>query len=193
MLRPLVTASILFLVFFPSPSRGGTSTYEGALAFRTPYDSKYRKVETYLTTLRGDPAGLGSPSFAVQQSRIQRYLNLAQAFTFQVEDFLDSGVQEDYWQLPLETERLRSGDCEDLAIWLYCQLLDEGFHTIRLTLGLAGNGNKTMHAWVTWFERGKIYVLDPSRREGIYFSSGDGCITYQPRYSYYFDRKWHHQ
>ena len=193
MFRLLVIASILSLVFFPFPSRGETPDYLGCKTLRTPYDTKYRKVETYLNSIRDVNAELYSPSFVIQQSRIRRYLKMAQSFRFQEEGWLSSGKQQDHWQLPEETERLRTGDCEDLAIWLYCHLLDEGFNNIRFTLGFAGAEDKATHAWITWYERGKTYVLDPSRKEGIFCCSRSNSITYQPCYSYYFDKKWHHR
>lgn len=193
MLRSLVIVFIYFLVFFTFPSRGETLNYQGCQTFRTPYDTKYRKVETYLVSIRKVNSEFCSPSFCKQQNRIRRYLNMARSFRFQQEDWLSSGRQEDHWQLPEETERLESGDCEDLAIWLYCHLLDEGFNNIRLTLGFAGAKDKALHAWVTWYERGKTYILDPSRREGIYCLSQSGSIIHRPYYSYYFDKKWSHR
>lgn len=193
MVRSLVIASILSVVFLACPSQGETLNYQGCHTLRTPYDSKYRKVEAYLAGTREVNAEFSSPSFVVQQSRIRRYLEKVRSFTFQEEGVLSSGNQEDHWQLPEETERLGRGDCEDLAIWLYCHLLAEGFNNIRFTLGLAGAGNKAIHAWVTWYERGKTYILDPSRRQGIYCFSQPGPVTYQPYYSYYFEKKWHHR
>jgi predicted transglutaminase-like cysteine proteinase len=107
---------------------------------------------------------------------------------------LSSGKQRDLWQLPEETEALGAGDCEDLAIWLYSKLLSEGLSNIRFTVGLAGSEeNQSMHAWVTWYERGEIYILDPSRRGGIFGPGQSGSITYQPYYSYYLNQKWHHR
>ncbi len=193
MLKPSVIAFILFLFSFPFPSQCESVDFFGSMTERTPYDAKYRAVETYLASIPEVNPVLSSPSFSMQKQRIRRYLQIARNFTFQEEDLLSSGRRMDHWQLPQETEGLGSGDCEDLAIWLYCQLLDEGFYNIRLTIGLAGTEDKTMHAWVSWHERGEMYILDPSRKEGIYRSGQLGSVTYQPYYSYYFGRKWHHR
>ena len=193
MRRAVVIIFFHFLAFFIFASQGETFNACGRQASRTPYDTKYRKVEAYLVSIQEVNAQFCSPSFSIQQSRIQRYLKIVRSFRFQPEGTLSSGIQEDHWQLPEETERLRSGDCEDLAIWLYCHLLDEGFDNIRFTLGFAGAENKAMHAWVTWYERGKTYILDPSRRSGIYGPCQSGSITYQPYYSYCFGEKWHHR
>ena len=193
MRRTRVIIFLGFLTFFIFPSQGGALNKFGSQAFRTPYDVKYRKVQIYLASTRNLSAGGGSPSFSRQQSMIQRFLNMAHGFRFEQEPMLSSGKSEDHWQLPEETERLGCGDCEDLAIWLYCRLLDEGFTNIRFTLGLAGTEDKAMHAWITWYERGEIYIVDPSRRGGLYCASESGSITYQPFYSYYFDQRWDHQ
>ena len=192
MRRAQVMIWLHLVVFFMFPLTSESFNEVGLQASRTPYDSKYHKVETYVDSLRNVSAGCCSPSFSTQQSRIQRYLQIARQFTFQPERVLGSGKQEDLWQLPEETERLGSGDCEDLAIWLYCHLLNEGFTNIRFTLGFAGRENKSMHAWVTWYERGKTYIIDPSRSGGIYGATQPGPVSYEPQFSYYFDKRWHH-
>ncbi|NIQ39359.1 MAG: hypothetical protein GTN81_12305 [Proteobacteria bacterium] len=189
----LLTLLILTLGVLPVQSRAETPDYLGLETPRTPYDSKYRKVSTLLASAyKIRPSG-HSPSFSSQEKRIRQYLEIAQSFSFKEERRLSSGREEDYWQLPEETERIRSGDCEDLAIWLYYHLLHEGFHNVRFTVGYAGAEDKGVHAWVTWYEKGRTYILDPSRREGIYSSHQLGSITYQPWYSYYLDKKWNHR
>ena len=192
--RPLIIICFHLLAVLISAIPGHTSNDAGREASRTPYDVKYQKVEIYLASAQQSQPENAVPSYCRQLSRIRRYLTMAQHFRFQIEGMRCSGIQEDHWQLPDETERLGTGDCEDLAIWLYCHLLEEGINNIRLTLGLAGSKeNKAMHAWVTWYNRGKMYILDPSRREGVYPSDQFGPITYQPCYSYCLDKKWHHQ
>lgn len=193
-IRMFTVIWLCFLLIALSSVPGGAYTEAERETSRTPYDIKYRDVETYLGFARGIQCENGTPSYCKQLCRIQRYITMAHRFTFQIEGMDHSGIQEDHWQLPEETERLGTGDCEDLAIWLYCHLLREGFSNVRLTLGLAGAPEKkAMHAWVTWYKRGKMYILDPSRREGVYASDQPGSIMYQPRYSYYFEKKWHHQ
>lgn len=183
----------LFLIVLSS-APGGAYNETGRETSRTPYDIKYREVENYLGFAREIQSENCTPSYCKQLHRIQRYITMAHHFTFQIEGMSHSGIQEDHWQLPDETERLGTGDCEDLAIWLYCHLLKEGFSNVRLTLGLAGAPEKkSMHAWVTWYKRGKTYILDPSRMEGMYTMDQSGPIRYQPCYSYCLDRKWHHQ
>jgi predicted transglutaminase-like cysteine proteinase len=183
-----------FLTVLITATPGHASSDAGREALRTPYDAKYQKVELYLTsTQQGQPRN-AVPSYRRQLSRVRRYLTLAQHFTFQMEGMRASGVQEDHWQLPDETENLGTGDCEDLAIWLYCQLLAEGISNIRLTLGFAGSDeNRAMHAWVTWYKRGKMVILDPSRRKGMYTADPLDPVTYQPCYSYCLDKRWLHQ
>ncbi len=192
MLRLLIILFTLSFGVYPLHAREQTSDYFGSQTPRTPYDIKYRKVETYLAPIRNMNGGFWNPSLFIQERKVHRYLEIAKSFEFIEEGRLSSGMQADYWQLPEETERLRSGDCEDLAIWLYCHLLDEGFQNIRFTLGFAGSENQAVHAWVTWYRKGETYILDPSRRGGIYRSSQPDSITYEPWYSYYFEKKWNH-
>ncbi|MBW2058580.1 MAG: hypothetical protein JRH07_02570 [Deltaproteobacteria bacterium] len=194
MMRRLVIVLFMVSTVLLAPARRGqTLNSRGWPASRTPYDRKYRKVETYLASTPRIDGRFSCPSFVIQRSRIEHYLEEARRFRFQEEGTLATGKQQDHWQLPEETEKLRSGDCEDLAIWLYCRLIAEGFSNIRFTLGLAGATKRAMHAWVTWYEKGKTYILDPSRKQGIYSLDLTEATTYQPYYSYYLDRKWHHQ
>jgi hypothetical protein len=189
----MVLFFILFLMASMRPSYGEIASFQRSLASRTPYDSKYRRVEDFLKSIQKPKDGVLGMSFSNQESVVRRYLDRAKGFRFQSERLLPSGIEEDHWQLPGETESLGTGDCEDLAIWLYYQLLEEGLSNVRLTLGLAGGERKTMHAWVSWYERGRIYILDPSRTEGIYPSTSSELISYDPKYSFYFAKRWLHQ
>ncbi len=66
------------------------------------------------------------------------------------------------WQLPFETERLGTGDCDDKAVWLYSKLLKDGVGNVRLVLGNYKKGELSVHMWVNWYQDGQVYILDPT-------------------------------
>ncbi len=61
----------------------------GSPTIRTPYDTRYQKIREYL-----------------KEAKNHIHYKAEKKGT-------------DYWQLPLETEYLGTGDCEDKAIWLF--------------------------------------------------------------------------
>jgi hypothetical protein len=67
------------------------------------------------------------------------------------------------WQLPRETEREGSGDCEDLASWLCAQLRVTGEDT-RATVTTYQSAPGIRHCVV---RRGNGTIEDPSRRLGM--------------------------
>ena len=68
----------------------------------------------------------------------------------------------DYWQTPEETERLRTGDCEDLAIYLQ-KLLYKESRKSQVEFGFANRLNfLSKHAWVEMKINGEEYILDPA-------------------------------
>ena len=137
--------------------------YPGAPTHRTPYDSKYERVRLYLTEARAK-------------------------ITYTPEQ-----PDRDYWQLPAETETLGTGDCEDMAIWLYARMKHDGLQPVRLCIGKHTADAALMHAWLIWRYKNSFYVLDPSisakplRQDKI--RAGD----YVPHYSFDGDRKWRHE
>lgn len=102
--------------------------------------------------------------FDAKYARVQKYLEQASKKEYQRE------YSGDYWRLPEETEAMGGGDCEDLAIWLYCKLLQEGFEDVRFVTGLIytsmAKTQRYGHAWVQWHSERGIYVLDPTDHSG---------------------------
>ncbi len=119
--------------------------------------------------------------------KVRKYLETANRFKYKAD-----GVGADYWQLPLETERLGTGDCEDKAIWLYSKLIKEGFEDIRLVLGNYRRSRSSFHMWVNWYHNGKIFVLDPTENDGIWRADEYPKDFYEPCYSFYKDKSWKH-
>ena len=71
----------------------------------------------------------------------------------------DQFGEEDFWMPPEEFERLRTGDCEDFALWTWRQLMEMGLNA-RFVAGRAGRyGNG--HAWVTFADERKHYLVEP--------------------------------
>lgn len=66
---------------------------------------------------------------------------------------------KDYWQLPSETNKLRTGDCEDYAIAKWYELLQNGIPERDMTL-LQGISGFEFHAILQVYYEGKFYYLD---------------------------------
>jgi predicted transglutaminase-like cysteine proteinase len=99
----------------------------------------------------------------------------------------------DYWQLPHQTEKRGKGDCEDKAIWLYSKLLKKGFKNVRLVIGKYRSSDIIFHAWVVWYHKSRIFILDPTHQGAIKELKNFSSDYYRPYYSYYHSVKWHHQ
>jgi predicted transglutaminase-like cysteine proteinase len=119
--------------------------------------------------------------------KVRKYLETASKFKYK-----SDGVGADYWQLPLETERLGTGDCDDKAIWLYSKLFKEGFEDIRLVLGNYRRSRSSFHMWVNWYHNGKVFILDPTDNDGIWRADEYPKDFYEPSYSFYKDKSWKH-
>lgn len=125
--------------------------------------------------------------FDSKYTRVKEYLRTAYQFKYKG-DF--KGY--DYWQLPEETERRGKGDCEDKAIWLYIKLLSEGFDNIRLIIGKRREDSRVPHAWVAWYEKERVYVLDPTFQSKIREIQQYPTGHYKPYYSFYREKSWNH-
>lgn len=117
---------------------------------------------------------------------VKNYLRTAYQFKYEA----DKGM--DQWQLPEQTERRGRGDCEDKAIWLYAKLLKDGFNNVRLVIGRQKEGDQTLHAWVAWYEQGKVYILDPTSENLIWEICKYPKGYYKPYYSFYWGKAWDH-
>lgn len=125
--------------------------------------------------------------FDSRYKRVKKYLRTAYQFKYQRDP---KGT--DYWQLPEETERRGKGDCEDKAIWLYTKLLSEGFHNIRLIIGKRREDSRMLHAWVAWYQKEKVYILDPTFQSQIWEIQQYPKGYYKPYYSFYREKSWNH-
>ena len=166
---PVCLGAIILLVSANSchltgrPDKEAADLYRGIPAQRTPYDGKYEKVRKYLKEAN---------------ARIR---------------YTPEADNVDYWQLPQETERLATGDCEDMAIWLYDKLRHEAVDDIRFCIGKHTENSSIMHAWVLWFDGKETFVLDPSVSYEMQNVKAIPSRLYIPYYSYDGDRKWVHK
>jgi predicted transglutaminase-like cysteine proteinase len=150
----------------------------------TPYDRQHREVRK-LTCLPCH--NMSSVAYDRQYRKVRKYLETASRFQYKADT-----VGGDYWQTPYETEKLSMGDCEDKAIWLYSELIKEGFEDIRLVLGNYRRSRSSFHMWVNWYHNGKVFILDPTDNEGIWRADEYPKDFYEPSYSFYKDKSWKH-
>jgi len=88
-------------------------------------------------------------------------------------DYIKHG-KRDYWQLPIETLNLRTGDCEDYAI-LYCSLLRASGYDENSVFVMVGHTNElgkifygdSWHAWVRVNLGGIWTDIEPQDPTGI--------------------------
>ncbi len=119
--------------------------------------------------------------------KVKKYLEMASNFEYKPDI-----RGKDIWQLPFETEKLGTGDCDDKAIWLYSKLIKEGIDNVRLVLGNYKTGKRSTHMWVDWYEDGQVFILDPTIDNGIRSSDKYWKDFYQPYYSFHKGKKWKH-
>jgi hypothetical protein len=72
---------------------------------------------------------------------------------------------EDSWQHPCTFELVRSGDCEDYALWAWRQLVRAGYDA-EFVVGMLHrrDGVTGRHAWVVFREGNERFVLDGVER-----------------------------
>jgi len=78
-----------------------------------------------------------------------KWLALCNWVSYNIQYKYDTDVHgvRNFWQLPIETLQLKTGDCEDYAI-LLCSLLRASGYDENSAFVVLGYTNKTGHAWV---------------------------------------------
>jgi hypothetical protein len=77
-----------------------------------------------------------------------------------VRDIVERGIVE-HWQLPLEFERTRRGDCEDHALWAWRKCIDLCVPA-RFAIGRGPGGGG--HAWVQVYARENLILETTEKR-----------------------------
>ena len=119
-------------------------------------------------------------------NKVERALERAHEMRYQNDE------HGDHWQNPAQTQRRGGGDCEDLSIWLYARLIENGVHGARVCVGKKSPRDSQFHSWVVWLTGDKTYILDPT----VSGSASDARLCpagyYKPYYSYDVDGKYVH-
>jgi hypothetical protein len=96
--------------------------------------------------------------------------------------------KRDYWQPPEQFEQSKKGDCDDFSLWAWRQMLHLTGPTARFVVGTAGRYGAG-HAWVTFQEDGKAYLLEPlSWMFGLRLPRLS-FVRYKPEFSVAWDGK----
>lgn len=113
----------------------------------------------------------------------------AEAQTFRYQKDLDA----DTWQDPDQTERTRTGDCEDMALWLYRELRNSGYRRVRIMVGKFMAAERSYHTWITLpGVGGNDLIVDPALQTRIWKRSEILQEIYVPRYSFDGEKKYDH-
>jgi hypothetical protein len=93
--------------------------------------------------------------------------------------------ETDVWTHPVDFETSKRGDCEDHSLWAWRKLIKLGYET-DLVLGYMKNqfGEDGYHAWVTYEENGRSFLIEPTRKAGpMIFPLKTKSETYRPLFS----------
>ncbi len=172
----LVIGLSMYFLCSASSFAGESDSY-GRQTQGTPYDQKVALAEV-----------LKNPYQSSVNSPIQSVEHLfwkARRFSYSREK------DSDDWQLPQETEKKQSGDCEDKALWLYAHLRAAGYKNLGLVVGKYRNQDPSYHVWVVRVdENGNAFILDPTIQNRIWplkvFQSG----FYQPLFLFDGNRRY---
>lgn len=142
----------------------------GQLVSFTPFDARMRSAGLF-------SAGLGA--FTPTNQSMEDLFNTAKSFRY----VPDRG--SDHWQSAEETNRRRSGDCEDKAIWLFKRLAASRAYNARLVIGRYRPLDTQLHVWVMCTDRnGEICILDPAKQRRVWRAGAMDSGFYQPLYGY---------
>lgn len=137
----------------------------GFKAGRTPYDRYMSPVKNVLSSVAGEEDSLRDVTRLMKVGRRFRY-----------------SFNRPYTAMPPEvTEKTRSGDCKDKALWLISRMNDQ---SVRFVIGKATSTSKISHAWVMWQNNGRWWVLDCTNNSRPIPADRLSANQYIPLYSY---------
>jgi hypothetical protein len=93
----------------------------------------------------------------------------------------------DYWMPPQQFEELKKGDCDDIALWTWRQLMAMGCR-FRFVVGRAGRYGDS-HAWVTLTKDEVDFIVEPFMAWLGETFPRLSTVRYEPRVSVAWDGK----
>lgn len=167
-----------FLVSIPAISYSADIYSMGGLVTGTPFDGKLASAGFFNRGLWAVNAPTqSSPESLFWTARSFRYVP-------------DSGG--DQWQSPEQTDRIRSGDCEDKALWLYAQLKQNGYDAL-LVVGRHRETDRKFHVWVVYTDHSSgSYIFDPSAQKRPWKVNEFSADFYRPIYAFDTDHRYHY-
>lgn len=178
----VLIAVLLLLSHLACPAYSMASPQlSGSVIPSTPFDAKLASTGLFEASFSGN---------SITHSKEIAYNLFFTARSFRY----TSDLKGDQWQSPQITERRRSGDCEDKAVWLYAQLMQSGHgDNARLVIGKLRSHDPRLHVWVQLqTESGETLVLDPSSQKRIWKNTDFSSDMYLPYYSYDSTHRYKH-
>ncbi|MFT5206684.1 MAG: putative transglutaminase-like cysteine proteinase [Candidatus Omnitrophota bacterium] len=174
--------AILGIVFLSSQALGAVQnpTSQGQFTPLTPFDMKIMSSGVYQI--------LDSGLVTQEPEQIETIFKQSKVFKYLPDGNLDN------WQPPSITEKLKTGDCEDLSLWLWSQLVKQGYKNVRLVIGKYDIHEVQWHVWIELrLTPEESIILDPAMQFRIRKSSEFSKTLYSASYSYDAHHKYTHQ
>lgn len=171
-----VTAQTLQAVSSPQRAEIRLS-WNGQTVAMTPFDLKIMGSGFY--TIREEVTDK-------ERRTIQEIFNEAATFQY------SRDPEGDMWQDPSITEKLKRGDCEDMAVWVYRELKRSGYDDVRIMVGKFELHDKRFHTWVVCRLEGADVIIDPALQRGVWLRAEISTDLYLPAYSFDGRNKYTH-
>lgn len=153
-----------------NPSRPALRlSWSGHPVALTPFDLKMMASGFYKILPQSPPNN---------RRTLQEIFNQAASFQYRH----DSGG--DVWQDPDVTERTKAGDCEDMALWIYRELMRNGYDETRIMVGKFEAKDARHHTWVVCRLEGHDVILDPALQRSVWLRTELLPDLYLPSYSF---------
>lgn len=154
----------------PAPLHFSTHYWKGRAVETTPFDLKVMSSGIYQIEVDDS---------ASQHRSIQAIFDEAASFKYRKDGSGDS------WQTPSVTKELKTGDCEDLAVWVYGELKKNGYAGIRIMVGKLEAADAAYHTWTVCVSpEGDDLIIDPALQQKIWKRSDLLPEIYLPFYSF---------
>lgn len=158
--------SIALAIFaFIASSLTASAIDLGNASAGTPY-------ERYMTPVKSTLASLGKETPTMD--KVNALMKQGRSFRYHMDDPYLPAVPE-------VTEKTRTGDCKDKALWL-CDKLNDS--SVRFVIGKTHRNAKISHAWVLWKNEGRFWILDCTLNRAPIAADTLSQDRYVPLFSY---------